>query len=87
MVATTEGVCSDFIDKQSDTQAPSGKPGGAFLLHTNGTVAQLVEHLAEDQGVGDSISSRTTNAPVVQLVERHLAKVKVTSSRLVWCSR
>ena len=31
---------------------------------TEGTVAQMVEHLAEDQGVGGSIPPRSTNSQV-----------------------
>ena len=50
-------------------------------------VAQSVERGTENPCVGGSIPPLSTiYAVVVQLVERHLAKVEATGSRPVYCS-
>lgn len=48
----------------------------------NGAIAQLVEHLAEDQGVVGSIPTRTTEDSIVLMVAR-TRREALTSSNLV----
>jgi hypothetical protein len=49
-------------------------------LKLTAEIAQLVEHAAENRGVVSSILTLGTDAGVVQLVERLLAKEKVVGS-------
>ena len=52
-------------------------------LNVRAEIAQLVEHMTENHGVASSILALGIHAGIVQLVERFLAKEKVTSSSLV----
>ena len=51
-------------------------PGRHFFCF--GQIAQSVEQRTENPRVGGSIPSLTTNAGIAQLIERRLAKAKVT---------